>query len=73
MYPNPFTTSINIELKNDMRSVVISNLMGQTMFQIDDIDRGVINIDATILDKGVYIITLTDANNRKSSAKLMKN
>ncbi len=73
MYPNPFTTSINIELTNDMESVVISNTMGQKLFQIENVKKGVINIDASILDKGVYIITLTDANNKKSSAKLMKN
>ena len=73
MYPNPFTSSINIELTNDMRSVVISNTMGQQVLKIEDVKKGTINIDASILSKGVYIVTLTDSKNKITSAKLLKN
>jgi len=73
MYPNPFTNSINIELNNDMKSVAISNTMGQKLFELENIEKGIINIEASDLRSGVYIITLTDTNNKKSSAKLMKN
>jgi len=73
MYPNPFTTSINIELTRDMNSIVISNLMGQQLYKIENVNRGPINIDASILETGVYIITLTDINNKITSAKLLKN
>jgi hypothetical protein len=73
MYPNPFTNSINIELNNDMKNVVISNTMGQKLFELENIDKGIINIDASDLRSGVYIITLTDTNNKKTSGKLMKN
>ncbi|HEY9113360.1 MAG TPA: T9SS type A sorting domain-containing protein [Bacteroidales bacterium] len=73
MYPNPFTTSINIDLKSDMNSITISNIVGQQLYIIENVNRGPINIDASSLDSGVYIITLTDKNNKTTSAKLMKN
>lgn len=73
MYPNPFTTSINIDLRQDMNSVVISNVMGQQLYKIENVAKGTINIDASVLNGGVYIITLTDTNNKKISSKLMKN
>lgn len=73
MYPNPFTTSINIDLTRDMNSITISNIVGQQLYKIENVSRGPINIDASTLDSGVYIITLTDKNNKTTSAKLMKN
>ncbi|MBC8319987.1 MAG: T9SS type A sorting domain-containing protein [Bacteroidetes bacterium] len=73
MYPNPFTTSVNIDLTKDMSSVVISNLMGQRILIIENVSKGIVNIDASFLNKGLYIITLTDSNNNSTSAKLLKN
>ena len=73
MYPNPFTTSINIDLTRDMNSITISNVMGQQLYKIENVNRGPVNIDASNLTNGVYIITLTDTNNKTTSAKLMKN
>ena len=73
MYPNPFTTSINIDLTRDMNSIVISNIMGQQLYTIENATRGPISIDASNLETGVYIITFTDTNNKVSASKLMKN
>jgi hypothetical protein len=73
MYPNPFTTAININLTRDMNSIVISNIMGQQLYMIENVASGPINIDASNLESGIYIITLTDSNNKVSAAKLMKN
>lgn len=73
MYPNPFTNTIYINLTRDMKSLVISNLMGQQIYTQDNIDKGLINIDASTLHDGVYFITLTDADNKISTSKLLKN
>jgi len=73
MYPNPFTTSINIDLTRDMNSIVISNIMGQQLYTIENVAKGQINIDGSDLDNGVYIVTFTDTNNKVSATKLMKN
>jgi hypothetical protein len=73
MYPNPFTDAINMNLTRDMNSIVISNIMGQQLYKIENVARGPINIDASALENGVYIITLTDSDNKVSSAKLLKN
>jgi hypothetical protein len=56
-----------------MNSIVISNIMGQQLYTIENVARGPISIDASNFDTGVYIITLTDTNNKVSAAKLMKN
>jgi len=72
MYPNPFTTSININLTREMNSIVISNVIGQQLYKIENVAKGPINIDASTLDSGVYIVTFTDTNNKTTSAKLLK-
>jgi len=73
LYPNPCTTSLNIDLKNDMKSVVISNMMGQTVYSMQNVNKGIVNIDASSFNSGMYFITLTDTDNKTASAKLLKN
>lgn len=75
VYPNPFTQSINIKLNNnkaDNISVAITDLSGKTVFTKKYANNGVINIDLTNFEKGVYIIKLTQAG-QKSTYKIIKN
>ena len=73
LYPNPCNTSVNIDLTKDMNSVVISNLMGQKVLSMENVQKGTVNINVSFLNQGLYFITLTDSNNKMSSAKLLKN
>jgi len=56
-----------------MNSVVISNLMGQKVLSMENVQKGTVNINVSFLNQGLYFITLTDYNNKMSSAKLLKN
>ncbi|PJB59855.1 MAG: hypothetical protein CO098_01270, partial [Bacteroidetes bacterium CG_4_9_14_3_um_filter_41_19] len=73
LYPNPCNTSVTIDLTKDMNSVVISNLMGQKVLSMENVQKGTVNINVSFLNQGLYFITLTDYNNKMSSAKLLKN
>ncbi|PKP32198.1 MAG: hypothetical protein CVT99_05485 [Bacteroidetes bacterium HGW-Bacteroidetes-16] len=73
LYPNPCNTSVTIDLTKDMNSVVISNLMGQKVLSMENVQKGTVNINVSFLNQGLYFITLTDSNNKMSSAKLLKN
>jgi hypothetical protein len=73
LYPNPCNTSVTIDLTKDMNSVVISNLMGQKVLSMENVQKGTVNINVSFLNQGLYFITLTDSNNKTSSAKMMKN
>jgi predicted alpha-1,2-mannosidase len=75
VFPNPFTQSVNIKLNNGKVSgvtVAVTDLSGKTIFTKNYTNTGVINIDLSNYDKGVYIINLTQAGKR-SSYKIIKN
>ncbi|MCF8347519.1 MAG: T9SS type A sorting domain-containing protein [Bacteroidales bacterium] len=73
VYPNPFSNEITMHLTTDTKSVVISNMMGQTVYSQQDVSKGYLSIDASFLTKGMYFVTLTDNQNNRASAKLLKN
>jgi hypothetical protein len=73
LYPNPCTSSISIDLNRNMKSVVVRNMMGQVVYSMHNVSKGIVSIDASFLNNGMYFITLTDTKNVSASAKLLKN
>ena len=72
LYPNPCTNSVTIDLNNDMKSIMITNMMGQTVYTMHNVSKGIVSIDASILNTGMYFVTLTDSQNNTASTKLLK-
>ncbi len=72
LYPNPCTISVTIDLNNDMKSIMITNMMGQTVYTMHNVSKGIVSIDASSLNTGMYFVTLTDSQNNTASTKLLK-
>jgi len=69
VYPNPVTSYLRI--KNEYKTVKIYDMTGKSVYQsMGNVDK-VLNV--TNLNKGVYIIAITDMNNRNLVEKFVKN
>ena len=53
-YPNPVSHILAIETELDLANIQISNLLGQTTFNLPNPSN---SLDVSVLDKGVYLIT----------------
>jgi hypothetical protein len=73
--PNPFTNKISISLDNGsaILSVRIYDQFGKLIETIDGRSLPSINIDATDLDTGIYIFSVTDTKGYVSNVKTLKN
>ncbi|MFA8301216.1 MAG: T9SS type A sorting domain-containing protein [Hyphomicrobiales bacterium] len=71
IYPNPTKDILNIELNENLRNrkqdikIIISNVVGQRMIEQQFRD----NINVSMLDKGMYLVTFIDESNNTSSTK----
>jgi hypothetical protein len=73
LYPNPCTNEVSIDLTRNMKSVVVRNMMGQVVYSMQNVSKGIVRIDASFMNKGMYFVTLTDTQNVSASVKLLKN
>jgi type IX secretion system substrate protein len=64
MYPNPASTSLTIKSPIEITSVVISDLLGQTMCR-QQYSSPQIQVDVADLPAGVYLIRINDTEVRK--------
>jgi len=68
IYPNPAKTELNLNVsQNDINEVSISNLLGQVLIKFQNQNR----IDISNLNQGIYVITITQGQN-KLTQKLIK-
>ena len=72
IYPNPFTNGITITHAENIRTVTITNLFGQTLKEVTVSGEAIINVNANELASGIYFITLHSNNCEKSVHKIMK-
>jgi len=72
VYPNPFTNSITISNAENIRTVIITNVLGQTVKELKSTGKNVIEIDAKDLSSGVYLVNLQALNGDKMVVKIIK-
>jgi hypothetical protein len=68
VYPNPATSTLNID--NDFKALQIFDMTGKMVYQTGDNSTRVVNVGN--LTKGLYIIAITDMNDKKLVAKFVK-
>lgn len=68
VYPNPARSFLNIE--NDFNGLYIFDMAGKLLYRSND--NSIKSVDVSNLSKGLYIIAITDKNNRKGVAKFLK-
>lgn len=70
MYPNPTNSKITITTKNEpLTQVEITNMLGQKIIQKDFQATDTKTLDVSVLEKGVYLVTL---NNQTTQRLLIK-
>ncbi len=64
LHPNPATSSLSISASEKINSVVISNLMGQTVYQ-NQYDSQQVHLDVAQLPVGVYFVRINGTEVRR--------
>jgi hypothetical protein len=72
LFPNPFSTLINIKSSDVIEKVTITNLQGQELMvvKLADFKQSIINTES--LTNGIYLITLHHKNGDKTIRKMVK-
>ncbi|PKP35969.1 MAG: hypothetical protein CVT98_09830 [Bacteroidetes bacterium HGW-Bacteroidetes-15] len=72
VYPNPFTTSITIDNASGVKHIVINNLIGQKVMEVElnGMDSETIFTDK--LANGIYLITLKNYRGEVVVKKMVK-
>jgi uncharacterized protein YjdB len=72
MYPNPVSDDLTITTSANLKSVVISSMLGQVVNRTDLSSRVSATISTASLAKGMYIVTFFGTDGSQMSQKLMK-
>ena len=70
IYPNPTSDILFISSVSEIRNIIITNVYGQIVYE--NYENGVnFELDLSKLSNNLYHISFTDANNIRSSSKIM--
>lgn len=62
LYPNPTSNNLNISAPQKIYGLTIYSLQGKVVYESESIGEGVIQINTTMLDNGVYLVKLETLN-----------
>jgi len=71
VYPNPFNNTLTIDNLDNASSIVISNVLGQTIMNVG-VTNSTMTISTSDLNKGVYLITILDNGNNIRTQRIVK-
>jgi len=71
MYPNPFNNTLTIENLENVAEIIVNNVLGQNVLTIS-VTENSMELSTESLDKGIYLITIVDANNNTRTKKVVK-
>ncbi len=72
IYPNPFSETLNISTSEEISSINITNITGQTVYTNKQIDRNQV-INTATFRNGIYIVSMVTSVGEKVSYKIVKN
>lgn len=72
IYPNPFTNSFSINGVNTFTRIEMFNLIGQKIWETTSQAIETITIETNSIPAGVYLIKLTDRDNKTSVRRVVK-
>ncbi len=73
IYPNPAKDLINIRIPNDGQTYTasMSNLLGETILEIGQLNSGVNGVDVSTLSKGIYFVQLSSTDGSTKTQKVI--
>ncbi|MCF6365150.1 MAG: choice-of-anchor J domain-containing protein [Bacteroidales bacterium] len=72
IYPNPATSVLNINSDSNIKNIAISNVIGQRVMNVNDINANNYNLNVRNLTNGVYLINIENIDGTSSIAKFVK-
>ena len=72
IYPNPAGDILNIVTDNPIQKLVISNIVGQELKSLHDINSGSMMINISDFETGIYFISVDGVNGRSTSKFIKK-
>lgn len=72
VYPNPTTSFLNIKHDDEPLQIQIFDMSGKLVYQVMDKYYPIKELNVSNLNKGLYIIAITNKNNHKRVAKFVK-
>jgi PKD repeat protein len=72
VYPNPFKNSITIKNADGVVRATVTNLIGQTIMEVNLNGSNIESFSADQLVKGVYLLTLYNKSGEKQIRKIVK-
>jgi len=72
IYPNPANEKLFIESEKTIVNVIIRDLLGRVVLQLNDSSVGINEIDLRSITKGMYFVSLTSDTNKTKTLKLIK-
>jgi|GEM_PF-1560042 len=71
-YPNPVTDVLNLQYNNNITSVTVINLLGQTVLSKNNINTPETQLNLSALTAGTYLVKVTDSNDATTTVKVVK-
>lgn len=72
LYPNPVSSTLNINNIKDFSSIKVSNLLGQNVANVN-VENANVQVNFEGLNKGIYFVSLYDKNELVKTFKVVKN
>jgi len=72
LYPNPASSSVNINSNSFMESISVSNVLGQTIMKIADIESESYKLNVSDLSSGLYIVDIQNENGNRITKRFIK-
>ncbi len=73
LYPNPFSSELFITNTQGMKSITITNLIGQNVVDLTVSNSEILRIPTQQFENGIYIITIVREDNTREIHKMVKN
>jgi hypothetical protein len=72
IYPNPFNDLVTIEGTENIRSVSLFNILGETILQQNNLQLRQVKLNLGFLNSGIYILKIDGASNQITSKRIIK-
>ena len=72
VYPNPLQTTLFIDSESTIVSADIRDILGRSVFEINESARNINEMDVSFLTTGIYFIALITDENQSKTIKLIK-
>jgi len=72
VYPNPAGDILNIDAESPIQKLVISNIVGQEIKRLHDLNSGSIMINISDFETGIYFISVDGVNGRSTNKFIKK-